>query len=243
MAWTVMTGCLAARRRPVRAEFREPPASDLGTRERRDRGSGASQHRDRRCASSARGPAVLPAERLERRRARSQAALDLPTRGLPILRRATHGATGREWEAPALPPAHRREARRRSLHRPDGGRLPVFMAERRRSVLAGRWTRDRDRWLDLAKASGAEPESVARLMRQVISEESVASARGLYMSTVERAACEARRARRWEEAATLRRRHWRCTGSRDRRGRCRRRCWRCSATGSLELAGIAEIAK
>ena len=82
--------------------------------------------------------------------------------------------------------------------------LPVFLTERRRAAHAGRWTRERDRWLELAMSSGAEPVSVTRLARQILSEEVVAGARSLYMSTVERSTRAARRARRWEEAARLR---------------------------------------
>jgi hypothetical protein len=82
--------------------------------------------------------------------------------------------------------------------------LPVYMGERRRAVHAGRWTRERDRWLELAKASGAEPESLERLTRQLLSEDVIASARSLYMSTVERAARTARRERQWDDASQLR---------------------------------------
>ena len=82
--------------------------------------------------------------------------------------------------------------------------LPVFLAQRRRALHAGRWTLERDRWLELAKASGAEPQSLARLTRLPVSEEVIASARNLYMSTVERGARAARRERRWEDAGRLR---------------------------------------
>jgi hypothetical protein len=82
--------------------------------------------------------------------------------------------------------------------------LPVFMAERRRAVHAGRWTLERDRWLELAMASGVEPASVTRLARMLVSEDVIAAARNLYMSSIERSARAARRERRWEDAARLR---------------------------------------
>ena len=82
--------------------------------------------------------------------------------------------------------------------------VPVFEAERKRLVYAGRWTKKRDRWLDLALAGGAPADRVARLVREPVTEGVVAAARTLYVSTVERAFRSARRDRRWEEAARIR---------------------------------------
>ena len=82
--------------------------------------------------------------------------------------------------------------------------LPVFVAQRRLAVHAGTWTRERDRWLALATASGAPAERVARIMLGVLSEDVIKAARLLYLSTVDRSARDARRDRRWEEASRVR---------------------------------------
>jgi hypothetical protein len=81
--------------------------------------------------------------------------------------------------------------------------LPIFLAERKRAVHAGPWTRARDRWLALATESQAPPERVARIQRDPISEGAVAAARALYVSTMEQAARLARRERRWDESSRL----------------------------------------
>jgi len=76
--------------------------------------------------------------------------------------------------------------------------LPFFEAERQR------WARERDRWLDLARASGAAADPVQHLATEPLSEAGVAAARALYMSTVDRSFRIAKSDRRWEEAARIR---------------------------------------
>ena len=81
----------------------------------------------------------------------------------------------------------------------------VFEAERRRVVNSVRWSRDRDRWLRLASAAGAPPERQAQLAAARLTEDVVAAARKLYLTTVDRAFRAARAARDWEGAARVRR--------------------------------------
>jgi hypothetical protein len=81
--------------------------------------------------------------------------------------------------------------------------LPVFLAERKRAAHIGPWTRARDRWLELAIASGAGPDRITRLTREPLSEEVIKRSRALYVSTVEQSARQARRDRRWDEAGRL----------------------------------------
>jgi hypothetical protein len=83
--------------------------------------------------------------------------------------------------------------------------VAVFEAERRRMTNAGRWTRERDRWLKVAATVGAPSQRIARLAGAPISAEVVASAEALYTTTVERAFRAARRDRRWEDASRIRR--------------------------------------
>jgi hypothetical protein len=83
--------------------------------------------------------------------------------------------------------------------------VPVFEAERRRITSASRFTRDRDRWLKLAAAVGAAPERAARLVAAPLSEDTVLGARTLYLTTVERSFQAAKRERRWDDAARIRR--------------------------------------
>jgi hypothetical protein len=82
--------------------------------------------------------------------------------------------------------------------------VPVFEAERRRTAHAGRWTHERDRWLEQARAAGAEADRVARLVRLPVSEDIVDGARRLYLGAVDRAVAAARRERRWDDGARLR---------------------------------------
>ena len=79
--------------------------------------------------------------------------------------------------------------------------VSVFEAERRRAMEA---ERERDRWLDLARESGADADQVPHRDTEIVSEADVAAARALYMSTVDRSFRIARSERRWAEAAGLR---------------------------------------
>ena len=83
--------------------------------------------------------------------------------------------------------------------------VAVFEAERRRMTNAGRWTRERDRWLKVAATVGAPAARIARLAAAPISAEVVTSAENLYTTTVEQAFRGARRDRRWEDASRVRR--------------------------------------
>jgi hypothetical protein len=83
----------------------------------------------------------------------------------------------------------------------------VFDAERRREASSGRLTRERGRWLRLAAAAGAPADRQARLAAMLPSEAVVASARALYVATVERAFRAAKRDHEWEEASRIRREH------------------------------------
>lgn len=83
----------------------------------------------------------------------------------------------------------------------------VFEAERRRIASAGRFQRERERWLKLASAAGAPSDRATRLAAAQLSEETVAGCRTLYMTTVKRSIQAARRERRWEDAARIGRQH------------------------------------
>jgi hypothetical protein len=99
--------------------------------------------------------------------------------------------------------------RQRMIIRSIGGRLailaqaalPFFEAER---LNEERWTRDRDRWLELAHDSGTAGNRMPQLAGELITEADVAAARAWYMSSVDRAFRTAERRRQWEEAARLR---------------------------------------
>lgn len=81
----------------------------------------------------------------------------------------------------------------------------VFEAERRRVATAGRLTRERERWLQLAAAAGAPAQRQARLAAAPLSEEVVGAARKLYLGTVDRAFRAAKRDHQWETASRIRR--------------------------------------
>ena len=83
--------------------------------------------------------------------------------------------------------------------------LPVFEAELRRGKHSVVWARERDRWLRLASTAGAPAGRQSQLAAARLSEEVVAAARTLYVTTVDRAFRTARRDRDWEEASRLRR--------------------------------------
>ena len=83
--------------------------------------------------------------------------------------------------------------------------IAVFEAERRKESDAGRLAREREKWLKLAVAAGAPAQKGSRLGAARPSEEAVDAARQLYMATIDRAFQSAKRDRRWEEAARIRR--------------------------------------
>ena len=79
----------------------------------------------------------------------------------------------------------------------------VFESERRRMANAGRWTRERTRWLKAAAAVDASPDRLAKLSAAPLSEEVVNASRTLYVNTVERSFRTAKRERRWEDASRI----------------------------------------
>ena len=83
----------------------------------------------------------------------------------------------------------------------------VFDAERKRMAIAGRWTRERARWLKVAAVAGAPADRMARLQAAPLSEAVVAAVRSLYASTVDRSFRAAKRERRWEDASRIMREH------------------------------------
>ncbi len=70
---------------------------------------------------------------------------------------------------------------------------------------AGRWSRERARWLKVAIAVDAPPERVAKLAGAPLSEQVVAASRTLYMTTVDRSFRTAKRERRWVDASRIKR--------------------------------------
>jgi hypothetical protein len=81
----------------------------------------------------------------------------------------------------------------------------VFEAERKRMTNAGRWTRERARWLKIAAAVDAPSERLAKLERAPLSEEVVAASKALYTNTVDRSFRTAKRERRWVDATRIKR--------------------------------------
>jgi hypothetical protein len=83
--------------------------------------------------------------------------------------------------------------------------LPVFEAERQRLAGAGRFMRERDRWLRLAASVEAPADRAARLAAAAPCEDVVKAARTLYLGTVDRAFRTAKHDHEWNRAARLRR--------------------------------------
>jgi hypothetical protein len=81
----------------------------------------------------------------------------------------------------------------------------VFEAERDRESRESTWTSERDRWLGLAKGVSAPVNRVARLGAVPPTEAAVMAAKELYLAAVERAVRTARRDKRWDEVARIRR--------------------------------------
>ncbi len=83
--------------------------------------------------------------------------------------------------------------------------VQVFDAERRRVANAARLTRERERWLGLAAPAGAPASRVTQLGAARLTDDVVAAARALYMTTVDRVVRAAKRDHDWDRAARLRR--------------------------------------
>jgi len=99
--------------------------------------------------------------------------------------------------------------RRIVVRRVDGRRvlltqeaLDVFEAERDRETKERTWTRERRRWLALAKGVSARVNRVARLGAVPPSEAVVVASRDLYLAAAERAVRTARRDKRWDQVAS-----------------------------------------
>lgn len=82
--------------------------------------------------------------------------------------------------------------------------LPVFEAERRRIADEERWTAQRAHWLDLALSAGAPKGRVAKAAEEAPTEAKVSAARGLYLSSVDRAFEGAVKDDQWAVAARIR---------------------------------------
>jgi hypothetical protein len=83
--------------------------------------------------------------------------------------------------------------------------VQVFDSERRRIADSARLTRERERWLRLAATAGAPAGRQAQLATARLSEELVAAARSLYLTTVDRAFRAAKHDRAWDGASRIRR--------------------------------------
>jgi hypothetical protein len=84
--------------------------------------------------------------------------------------------------------------------------VEVFQAERQLEIERQAWTLERLRWLHLARAAGAPAELRRRAAVAQLSIEAVRSSRDLYLDAAESAVRAARRAKRWDEVARIRRR-------------------------------------
>ena len=84
--------------------------------------------------------------------------------------------------------------------------VEVYEAELHRGAMEQTWTRQRRDWLQLGRMVGAPADRRQRIADAPLTEAAVQAARTLYMGTVERAVRVARRDRRWEDVARLRRR-------------------------------------
>jgi hypothetical protein len=84
--------------------------------------------------------------------------------------------------------------------------VATFESERRRELDEVTWTRERQHWLHLARMSGAPADRRRRLAARPLTAASVAASRALYLGAAERAARAARRDKRWDELAQIRRR-------------------------------------
>ena len=83
--------------------------------------------------------------------------------------------------------------------------LDVFESERDRETRERTWAGERHRWLALAKGVSAPIGRVERLGAAPPSEAAVTAAKDLYMAAAERAVRTARRDKRWDKVARIRR--------------------------------------
>lgn len=83
--------------------------------------------------------------------------------------------------------------------------LGVFESERDRETRESDRTGERRRWLALAKGVSAPANRIVRLAAAAPTEEVVAASKDLYLAAAERAVRTARRSKRWQEVARIRR--------------------------------------
>jgi hypothetical protein len=84
--------------------------------------------------------------------------------------------------------------------------VEVFEAERQRGIEVQTWTRERRRWLHLARLAGAPADRQRHLADAPLTAAAVQSSRTLYLVAAERAVRAARRDKRWDDVARIRRR-------------------------------------
>ena len=115
------------------------------------------------------------------------------------------------------PPTHARRCprcRRQIVVRHSEGRaiylteaaVEVFESERQREIDEQAWARQRRRWLQLAGLVGVRAARRRQVEAAPLTAAAVTSARTLYMVAAERAVRTARREKRWDEVAIVRRR-------------------------------------
>ncbi len=115
------------------------------------------------------------------------------------------------------PPAQTRlcpRCRRRIVVRHSEGRavylteasVEVFEALRKREIEEGSLSRERQRWLHLAQLAGVPAERRLRVETGPLTAANIRAARSLYMTAAERAVRTARRNKRWDDVARIRRR-------------------------------------
>jgi uncharacterized Zn finger protein (UPF0148 family) len=84
--------------------------------------------------------------------------------------------------------------------------VEIFEAERQRELDEKRWAHERRSWLQLAQVTGVPADRRRHVAATPLTATSVQSARRLYLAAAERAVRAARRNRRWDEVAQIRRR-------------------------------------
>jgi hypothetical protein len=83
--------------------------------------------------------------------------------------------------------------------------VAVYEAEREREAKERTWNSERRIWLALAKGVSAPENRIARLVAAPTSEAVVAASKELYLAAAERAVRTARRDKRWDKVASIRR--------------------------------------
>ena len=83
--------------------------------------------------------------------------------------------------------------------------LNVFEAQRDRDSRVQAWTSERARWLTLARGVSAPDNRVGRLGAASPSDAVVAASKSLYLAAAERAVRTARREKKWDQVASIRR--------------------------------------